>query len=217
MSWEIELEKDLKWREDELAALRFAVTQTTFGTVPHKALLRALWAMLYAHYEGFCLYALSVFLDNVKRSGVARNKCKEPLMIISLEHKFTSFRREMSTQEKLTFCSTMFPTIMAAAIDFELDKQGDFVMNGRCNLYAKHLLDHCQRLCLTETCIEANKDKLGLLVTRRNAIAHGESVVVRDLDEYKQYEDAAIDAMHDLAVAIVDALDKKSYVRVESS
>jgi MAE_28990/MAE_18760-like HEPN len=35
--------------------------------VPHKALLRALWAMLYAHYEGFCLYALSIFLDEVKK------------------------------------------------------------------------------------------------------------------------------------------------------
>jgi len=54
---------------------------------------------------------------------------------------------------------------------------------------------------------------LGLLVTRRNKIAHGQQEVVRDLTEYKHYEDATIEVMHDLAVAIVDALDNKSYLR----
>ena len=61
MAWETELEQDLKWREDELAAMKFAVTQTVIGTAPHKALLRAAWAMLYAHYEGFCLSRAEYF------------------------------------------------------------------------------------------------------------------------------------------------------------
>jgi len=55
--WEYELEQDLNWREAELASLKVLVAEATAGTVSHQALLRALWAMLYAHYEGFCKFS----------------------------------------------------------------------------------------------------------------------------------------------------------------
>jgi hypothetical protein len=214
MPWEQELENDLKWREVELAALKFAVTQSAPNTVPHKALLRAAWAMLYAHYEGFCLFALSLFLDEVKKSGATRDRCKAPLMLFSLEETFRKIRKRTPPAPDFhTFCSTTFPTLMSAAIDFEINGDGDFVLAGRSNLYGKHLLQHCETMCLVESCIDANKTKLGLLVTRRNKIAHGEQELVSNLTEYKQYEDAAIEVMHDLAVAIVDALDNKTYLK----
>lgn len=214
MPWEEELEKDLKWREVELAALKFAVTQTIQNTIPHKALLRAAWAMVYAHYEGFCLFALSLFLDEVTKSGATREQCEGSLMLFSLEETFRKVRKGTPpTPDFHTFCSTTFPTLMSAAIDFEVDKDGDFVIAGRSNLYGSHLLEHCGTMCLVESCIDTNKSKLGLLVARRNKIAHGEEEVVKDLAEYKQYEDAAIDVMHDLAVAIVDALNGKTYLK----
>lgn len=53
MPWEAELENDLRWRENELAAIKFSIQQTEPHSVPYKALLWAAWAMLYAHYEGF--------------------------------------------------------------------------------------------------------------------------------------------------------------------
>ena len=216
MSWEKEIENDLKWREEELAALRFAVSQSVVGGVAHKALLRALWTMLYAHYEGFCLYALRVFLGEVRRSGVARDECKESLVLFSLESLFRKIRKGTpSTPDFHAFCKAEFPALMAAAIDFETGKDGEFVVAGRSNLYASDLLTHCAAMCLAETCIDANKSKLGLLVTRRNAIAHGEEEVVKDLAEYKPYEDAAIEAMHDIAVAVVDALDCRTYLKPE--
>jgi len=214
MPWEQELENDLKWREAELTALKFAVTQSTPNTIPHKALLRAAWAMLYAHYEGFCLFALSVFLDEVKKSGALRDQCQAPLMLFSLEETFRRIRKVTPhTPVFHAFCSTTFPMLMSAAIDFEVDEDGDFVIAGRSNLYGNDLLEHCKTMCLVESCIDTNKTKLGLLVTRRNKIAHGEQEVVKDLTEYKQYEDAAIDVMHDIAVAIVDALDNKTYLK----
>jgi hypothetical protein len=214
MPWEQDLESDLKWREMELMAMKFAVTQCIPNTVPHKALLRAAWAMLYAHYEGFCLFALGLFLDEVKKSGVTREQCEEPLMLFSLEETFRKLRKTTPTTPDFhTFCDTTFPALMSAAIDFEVDNDGDFVIAGRSNLYGKYLLQHCETMCLVESCIDMNKTKLGLLVTRRNKIAHGKQEVVKDLTEYKQYEDAAIEVMHDLAVAIVDALDDKTYLK----
>jgi len=213
MSWEQELESDLKWREMELAALKFAVAQSTPNTVPHKALLRAAWAMLYAHYEGFCLFALDLFLDEVKKSGVTRKQCMMPLTLFSLEETFRKLRKGTPpTLDFYTFCSITYPALMSAAIDFEKDGDGDFVIAGRSNLYGTQLLEHCITMCLVASHIDTNNKKLGLLVSRRNKIAHGEQEVVKDLAEYKQYEDVTIEVMHDLAVAIVDALNGKTYL-----
>ena len=170
--------------------------------------------MLYAHYEGFCLSALSTFLEEVKKSGATREQCEMPLMLFSLEETFRKVRKTTPpTPDFHTFCSTEFPTLMAAAIDFEVDKDGEYVLSGRSNLYGQDLKEHCYTMCLTETCIDTNSKRLGLLVTRRNKIAHGREEVVKDLAEYKQYEDAAILVMHDLAVAIVDALNNKTYLK----
>jgi hypothetical protein len=38
-------------------------------------------------------------------------------------------------------------------------------------------------------------------------------MVIKDLQEYQKYEDAAIEVMHELAISIVDCLDNKSYLK----
>ena len=66
--------------------------------------------MLYAHYEGFCLFALSVFLDEVKKSGAIRNQCQEPLVLFSLEETYRKVRKGTpTTPEFQKFCVTTFP------------------------------------------------------------------------------------------------------------
>ena len=53
--WSQQLEEDLSWREGEIASLKLAIV----AAVPSRRapLLRAAWALLYAHYEGFCRFA----------------------------------------------------------------------------------------------------------------------------------------------------------------
>ncbi len=64
-NWYVELDKDLNWREAELTSLKVQLITTTKGTVAHKVLLRAMWALLYAHYEGFCKFAWDLYLDEL--------------------------------------------------------------------------------------------------------------------------------------------------------
>ncbi|WP_198013964.1 MAE_28990/MAE_18760 family HEPN-like nuclease [Desulforegula conservatrix] len=45
--------KDLEWREREIAAMRLLIYRPDLTNSQRSALLRAGWAMLYAHYEGF--------------------------------------------------------------------------------------------------------------------------------------------------------------------
>lgn len=66
MSVDVVLERDLKWREAELASLkRLAITSST-ETVAYQGLLRALWALLYAHYEGFTKFCWDTVLDHIQ-------------------------------------------------------------------------------------------------------------------------------------------------------
>jgi len=61
--WAREIENDLRWREAELASLKAHAISTRSNDVAHKAALRAIWAMLYAHYEGFTKFCWELALD----------------------------------------------------------------------------------------------------------------------------------------------------------
>jgi hypothetical protein len=50
-------------------------------------------------------------------------------------------------------------------------------------------------------------------VGRRNEIAHGKKLVVDNLDEYAEYEKAVMLVLHELAVSVVNTLDKRSFAR----
>jgi hypothetical protein len=52
--WDKQIEEDLDWREAELASFKILISSAPKGSVRESALLRAIWALLYAHYEGFC-------------------------------------------------------------------------------------------------------------------------------------------------------------------
>jgi len=66
MTIDVVLEKDLQWREAELASLKRLAINATSNSVTHQSLLRALWALLYAHYEGFTKFAWDTLLDHIQ-------------------------------------------------------------------------------------------------------------------------------------------------------
>ena len=65
-----EIERDLDWREAELAILRLFLANKEITEREKRVLFRAAWALLYAHYEGFCKFALTVYFDALRRSPV---------------------------------------------------------------------------------------------------------------------------------------------------
>ena len=56
---------DLDWRESEIASMRLFLAGSSLNKAQEKVLLRAAWALLYAHYEGFCKNALTIFYDHI--------------------------------------------------------------------------------------------------------------------------------------------------------
>lgn len=173
----------------------------------HQVLLRAMWALLYAHYEGFCKFAWDLYLDELKNSGVKRKECKDEIARLSLQKQFKELKGDLSLENLWKFTQTGLKSLLEENIDFQIKLETES------NLYPNIFRENSLQVCLDCTLVEQYQIELRTLVRRRNDIAHGQKMIIKDLKEYQKYEDAALEVMHELAISIVDSLDNKLYLR----
>lgn len=204
--WDKKLEQDLQWREAELIQLKLQAIEAEEGTVRHQALLRALWTMLYAHYEGFCKFALDTYLDALTELQPRRIDCKKQIAALSMTSQFKGLQGDLSNENCANFVHE-FSAILNQSVEFNFE----FATQG--NLHPKELLKNYQCVCLPSDPIEDNQHILEALVSRRNAIAHGRNAPVKNFEEYEEHEEAAFTVICGLAIAIIEALEQKQYLK----
>lgn len=214
MSLTKQIENDLDWRIAELAELKKLIVSASDNPVAHSTLLRALWVMLYAHYEGFCKFTISVFLDEVEKTGKERKSFKDAIVIFSLEDDFKAFRNHSSAEECYEYLTKTFGEILKSQIQFRKNKRSEYLIKGESNLYAESLMEMCSCICIPGEVIEKNRRKLNALVSRRNEIAHGKNHPVQSLDDYNEYEDAALNVMTALATTVTESLERQAYLKI---
>lgn len=213
MSIQNDLEKDLDWRFAELAALRYQVIGVPKGSIAFQGLLRALVALLYAHYEGFCKNTIRLYLNKIQSEGSRRQDCIEQLMVFSLQKTFRQ-SKSFTTQECWQFYKANLQAILHEIIDYDLDGNGDVALIGESNLYPNLLKENLQGIGLPQLEIDKHELRLRNLVGRRNGIAHGQKLVIHDLATYQEYESSASAVMYEIALNVVESLDNKSYLRL---
>lgn len=201
-----DLEEDLKWREAELVSLKLLVLDSGHGTIRQQALLRALCALLYAHYEGFCKFAWDSFLETLEKTGVLRRDCVHLIAKASLQKDFQKMRGDLSADAIWEFCTSGFEALMQEKLVF------DTKLETKSNLWPSILIANSSSVGLTCSAAHDHALKLKSLVARRNDIAHGQKMTISNVAEYQEYENAAIVVMHELAIAILEALESKSYL-----
>ncbi|WNO54948.1 MAE_28990/MAE_18760 family HEPN-like nuclease [Stakelama saccharophila] len=194
-----EIERDLDWRETELATLRLLLANRAVQARERTVLFRAAWTLLYAHYEGFCKFALTVYYDTLKRSG---KKCDEfpfPVQCFAVSKNLKKIRdlpRKELLQKIVKFSdehlksSPSFPEV-------ETDS----------NLWPDKLIELLYDADLVTPSLPLHNRKLETLVRRRNKIAHGERDIIKELDYYVEYEDAFKIVAYELVFAINDKLE----------
>ena len=205
-NWAFELEEDLRWREAELASFKILVTEADKGSVRQIALLRAMWAMLYAHYEGFAKFGWDLYLEALEAQGPNRGDCTEAVARLSLLKEFKEFRADLTPFSIWKFCNSTFASLLGEKVSFNLHLETES------NLWPKLFRYNSQLANLPCTMIDAHDAKIRALVERRNEIAHGQKMVINTLDEYQEYENAATLVMHELAIEIINCLQTRSYL-----
>jgi hypothetical protein len=207
-AWEQEIEKDLAWRESEMGALKLLLAASVAGSDRQRALLRACSAMLYAHYEGFCKFCWTLMLDTIGANAHLRSDLSEPLARRAMATVFKTLRGNTSDTNLWKFSSTEFQTELSqvAAFPEKIDTKS--------NLWPDLAREINMSVGLSCPLFGTHSAELGQLVGRRNDIAHGEKLEIANLSQFQKFEHAATLVMHELAIAVVNCLDEKEYLRL---
>lgn len=211
--WTREIENDLKWREAELASLKAHAISTRDNQVAHRAALRALWAMLYAHYEGFTKFCWELALDEIQRSKTKREDLIDSVAIASLESFFATMRGD-SSSENLWAC---FLSDLPAQLKVEAEFPENYRFSTDSNLWPEVFRRETSKLGITCPELDRCDALVKALVARRNKIAHGETMTINNLTEYEPFEQATTLVMHELAVAVLDLLDEQRYTKAKAN
>ncbi len=206
--WANELEKDLKWREEELVSLKRSAIANRNREVAYRSSLRALWTMLYAHYEGFTIFCWNTFLDELQRRAIHRRHLSEALRVLSLETFFAETRRDTS--------STSLWHVFVRRLPDELETIAEFPEKCRpatgSNLWPAVFRRESERLGISCDELTENEARIKTLVARRNAIAHGKEMTIKSISDYEPFERAATNLMHELALTVIQNLDDQIFL-----
>lgn len=193
-----EIERDLDWREAEMSILRILLSNSEIKEREKTVLFRAAWALLYAHYEGFCKFALTVYYDAVQRSGKPCKDLPTKTQAFALDASVKSVR-SLPTHEFISRVLSFEADVMDKSVTFpEVDTES--------NLWPRTLQGLLENADISIESLQAHNRALATLVNRRNKIAHGERDIIPEYSYYVGYEDAVKSVMYELALAIDDKI-----------
>jgi hypothetical protein len=86
-----ELESDFRWRQGELLFLQNQ--GASLAEAEQETFRRAVVVLLYAHFEGFCKFALLVYVNEVNKAQVKCHEASYALAAASLADLFEGYSR----------------------------------------------------------------------------------------------------------------------------
>lgn len=207
MSVDVVLELDLKWREAELASLKRLAITSSMEAVVYQSLLRALWALLYAHFEGFTKFCWDTVLDHIQTQEIPAGQLDRRYAMLALEGEFKNLRGDLASPSILRFFNEVLPKALTAHASFPDEGRLKTDSNLWPNVFERESL----KLGIECSELQKHRPRIKALVARRNDIAHGKSMVIAGLSEYHDYENATLCLMHELAIKSIEIIDSKAY------
>jgi hypothetical protein len=196
--------QDLDWREREIAAMRVLISGPGLTNSQRAALLRAGWAMLYAHYEGFIKNSLTVFYDEAKKTAGKCEHLPSSTKVFALSDALRSLRN-------LPY-DAMLNKIENFQID-HLSSNPNFPgVDTKSNLWPNVLIDLLKTADLDTSIAEKNEAKLRTLVSRRNSIAHGEKSFINEISYFRGFEEVVYEVLYDVALQVDYRLSQPPYL-----
>ncbi|MBF0339641.1 MAG: hypothetical protein HQL95_01595 [Magnetococcales bacterium] len=205
-NWQDEIENDLKWREEELAALKKMLFDSDKDSIKNQALLRSLVVLLYAHFEGYCKFLWDLYLSVIEKSNTKRSKLIDEVAILSLSSTIKDVRNK-SEDDIYNLLINNSSNLLNSPVKFESKLTADS------NLKSHIYKENNRKINIKTETIDEHEKIINNLVGRRNEIAHGERNPIKNINDYKKYEHSVQIVMHDLAVKILDAIEKKKFIK----
>jgi hypothetical protein len=202
-----EIEKELSWREGELASLRLSLHAAGRTPQAQLVLLRAAWTLLYAHYEGFAKYIWERYLQEISSTHLPRCLFKSEIARFSLEAAFRKLRKDGSSSSFCEFGESFSTRVATDPIGFDVQPSTNS------NLWPDLLKKNWEFLSLPADWVVQYHSELWLLVDRRNNIAHGQKLEIKNLEEYRRFEQAVLMVMYTMALTVIESVEEHTYLK----
>ena len=218
-----ELEADQSWRQEEI---RFFQNQTARLDTEEQQnpFRRVLILLLYAHFEGFSRFALTLYVNAINDIGMTCGEANPAIAAASLanlfrdlrdpQHKSEEFRRDLPDDTKLHRFARDREFIERVA-DFTIRPVNipDHVVDTESNLNPVVLRKNLYRLGLPYDLFKDFDKHIHQLLGYRNQIAHGERQWGIERRTYESLQDATFAIMDEITREIMKALQEKRYQR----
>jgi hypothetical protein len=219
-----ELEADRAWREEEIRAF-----QNRGSTIQDEQELnryrRALVLLLYAHYEGFCKFAFTLYATAINSSGISCGEATYAIAAASLNDIFRNlrnpqmksdlFRHQLPDDAKLhQFAREREFIERTAEVEGRPVKIPDDVVDTESNLTPIVMRKNLYRLGLPHDQFQSHDGEIHQLLKLRNGVSHGDLKEGVEETAYLRLRAATFSIMSGLGTGIMKALSEKAYSRV---
>lgn len=217
-----ELEADLEWRQREVRF--FQNHGSSLEEQDMRQYRRALVLFLYAHLEGYCKLAFSLYVRAVNDSGILCGDASYAIATASLSDvlralsnpnkKSEYFRRELPDDAKLhRFAREVEFVERMSEISGRPVNIPDTVVDTESNLKPIVLQKILFRLGFQHDKFDHLRGNMDRLLNYRNNIAHGSEKRGIDPRTYESLRISVFNIMEEVRTGIIDAVQKGSYLR----
>lgn len=221
-----ELEKDRAWRQDEIRFFQNCAAK--FDTEQEQPRFnRALILLLYAHFEGFCKFAFTLYINEVNKLGLLRGQANYSLTASSLSDLFGALRNPSSKCAEFKNSLPDDSKLHLFARDREfVERVADFmscpmiipetVVDTESNLKPVVLRKNLFRLGFRHDQFLDLEGEINRLLEYRNKIAHGAAQFGIEQNTYEALRCATDKIMTQVTIDIMEALQHKAYLRPDA-
>jgi MAE_28990/MAE_18760-like HEPN len=205
------LSEDLVWRKRELADLKSLIETRNFSPSKQNAVLRSGVALLYAHWEGFIKTAANSYLEFVSRQQLLNKDLAINFVAIAMK---TELDKAQSTNKATIYTEVTAFILTQANQRSSVPYEG--IVSTNANLSSTVLREITCSLGLDYSFYQS-KDKIidEKLLSRRNKIAHGESLPYLSLDreEYQHIQEEILAMMEDFRTQVENNASQRLFCR----
>lgn len=216
-----EMENEQTWRQDEIRFLRNQLANIS-RNAQKKQYRKSLVVMLYAHYEGFCKFALEQYIRAINLANV---KCEEATPAVVAGAWAKVFTAIESGDQKSKVFKTQLPKddrlhrfarrreFIEQIRDFA-EQQAlipDGTVDTESNLWPIVLQKNLFMLGLDHEAFSHHDGDIHRLMKHRNNIAHGAQREGLTDKTYRDLQQAVFGIMDDLMDMVMDALKNEQY------
>lgn len=222
-SFRAQLEEEQAWRVEEILFFQNHCA-SIHDDMNRKKFRRALILLLYSNFEGFCQFALGLYLSSINLAQVKCSEASWAIVASSLSDVFETLR---NPEKKAPEFKSTLPDdsklhrysrdreFVERAIDImqRIVVLPESVVDTESNLKPAVLRKNLYRLGLPFEQFESLEGDIGKLLGFRNRIAHGATRLGIGEKLYIDMRDAAFRIMRETAVTITRAYHEKWYLR----